>query len=145
MGIRYRTRSIPVVLPPHRPMLTRLVVAIGAALMLVAPATISAPRAAGKGRGGGGGGLPLVPTRPLKFTTDEGTWMSVDVSPDGRTLVFDLLGDLYTLPIAGGQAKRITSRQALDAMPAFSPDGNQIAFVSDRNGSPNLWVANADG
>ena len=53
--------------------------------------------------------LPLVPTRPLKFTTDEGTWMSLDVSPDGKTLVFDLVGDLYTLPIAGGTATRITS------------------------------------
>ena len=126
-------------------MLTRLVVALGAALMLVAPAPISAQRAAGNGSGGGGGGLPLVPTRPLKFTTDEGTWMSVDVSPDGRTLVFDLLGDLYTLPITGGSAARITSGQAFDAMPSFSPDGKQVAFVSDRSGAPNLWVANADG
>src|SRR6478609_3182919 len=124
-------------------MLTRLVVALGALVTLAAP--ITAQRGAGGGGGGGGGGLPLVPTRPVKFTTDEGTWMSVDVSPDGRTLVFDLLGDLYTLPITGGQAKRITSGQAFDAMPAFSPDGSQIAFVSDRNGSPNLWVANADG
>ena len=71
--------------------------------------------------------------------------MSVDVSPDGRTLVFDLLGDLYTLPIGGGSAARITSGQAFDAMPRFSPDGKRIAFVSDRSGAPNLWVADADG
>ena len=71
--------------------------------------------------------------------------MSVDVSPDGRTLVFDLLGDLYTLPITGGKAARITSGQGFDAMPAFSPDGKHIAFVSDRNGAPNLLVADADG
>jgi Tol biopolymer transport system component len=71
--------------------------------------------------------------------------MSVDVAPDGQRLVFDLLGDLYTLPITGGKATRITSGQAFDAMPSFSPDGRHIAFVSDRNGAPNLWVANADG
>jgi dipeptidyl aminopeptidase/acylaminoacyl peptidase len=71
--------------------------------------------------------------------------MSVDVSPDGQTLVFDLLGDLYTLPITGGAATRITSGQAFDAMPSFSPDGKHIAFVSDRSGASNLWVANADG
>src|SRR5688500_12358285 len=94
---------------------------------------------------GRGDTLSLPTPRPLKFTTDEGTWMSVDVSPDGRTLVFDLLGDLYTLPIAGGKAVRITSGQAFDAMPRFSPDGKHLAFVSDRNGSSNLWISNVDG
>ena len=89
--------------------------------------------------------LPLVPTKPLKFTTDEGTWMSLDVSPNGGTIVFDLLGDLYTLPIAGGKATRITSGQAFDAQPHYSPDGSTIAFTSDRTGSENLWVVNADG
>src|SRR3972149_3575557 len=65
--------------------------------------------------------LPLVTSRTARFTTDEGTWMSVDVSPDGRTIVFDLLGDLYTLPITGGQATRITDGMAFDAQPRFSP------------------------
>jgi Tol biopolymer transport system component/imidazolonepropionase-like amidohydrolase len=89
--------------------------------------------------------LPLVPTRPLKFTTDEGTWMSLDVSPDGKTIVFDLLGDLYTLPITGGQATRITSGSGFDGQPRFSPDGKTIVFVSDRSGSENLWLVNPDG
>src|SRR5438309_1028196 len=79
----------------------------------------------GGGRAGAADTLSLATPRPLRFTTDEGTWMSVDVSPDGRTLVFDLLGDLYTMPITGGQAARITSGQAFDAMPRFSPDGKQ--------------------
>src|SRR6266566_1886222 len=58
--------------------------------------------------------------RRVEFTTDEGTWMSVDVSPDGRTILFDLLGDIYTLPIAGGKATRITSGLAFDAQPRYS-------------------------
>lgn len=89
--------------------------------------------------------LPIINTRNLKFTTDEGSWMSVDLSPDGQTVVFDLLGDLYTLPIAGGKATRITHGAAWDQQPRYSPDGKQIVFVSDRNGSKNLWIANADG
>src|SRR6266571_2221885 len=75
-------------------------------------------------------GLPLKPTRTLSFTTKTGHWMSVDVSPDGRTLVFDLLGDLYTLPITGGTATRLTSGPAFDRDPVFAPDGKRIAFVS---------------
>jgi len=89
--------------------------------------------------------LPLKPTRKISFSTDEGTWVSLDVSPDGKQIVFDLLGDLYTIPIAGGDATRLTSGLPWDCQPRFSPDGKQIAFISDRNGSDNLWIMNADG
>jgi len=89
--------------------------------------------------------LPLIPTRPLTFTTDEGTWLSLDVAPDGRTIVFDMLGDLYTIPFAGGKATRITSGSGFDGQPRFSPDGSSIVFVSDRSGSENLYLVNPDG
>lgn len=102
-------------------------------------ASLAAQRPAGQDS------LTMETPRPLRFTTDEGTWMSVSVSPNGQTLVFDLLGDLYTLPIGGGKATRITSGQGFDAMPSFSPDGRQVAFVSDRSGASNLWVVNSDG
>ncbi|NNF27689.1 MAG: amidohydrolase, partial [Gemmatimonadetes bacterium] len=106
----------------------------------LAPAAAQEPLASPDGHA-----LPLAPTRSLQFTTDEGTWISVDVSPDGTTIVFDLLGDLYTLPMEGGSATRITSGQGFDAQPRYSPEGNRIVFVSDRDGSDNLWIANADG
>lgn len=70
----------------------------------------------------------------------EGTWMSLDVSPDGQEIVFDLLGDLYALPIAGGEARALTSGMAWDMQPRFSPDGKWIAFTSDRGGGDNIWV-----
>jgi Tol biopolymer transport system component len=89
--------------------------------------------------------LPIQPVRTLRFTTDEGTWMSLDVSPDGQRIVFDLLGDLYTIPIAGGQATRVTQGMSWDGMPRWSPDGRSIAFVSDRDGTDNLWVVAPDG
>lgn len=89
--------------------------------------------------------LPLITPRKLSFTTDEASWISLDVSPDATTIVFDILGDLYTIPVAGGTAARITSGTGWDQQPRYSPDGKQIAFVSDRNGSKNLWIANADG
>ena len=89
--------------------------------------------------------LPLKPTRTISFDTDEGTWISLDVAPDGKTLVFELLGDLYTLPISGGQAKRITSGLPFDSQPRYSPDGKRIVFLSDRDGSENVWTCAADG
>ncbi len=90
-------------------------------------------------------GLPLAASRRIAFTTSEGTWISLDVSPDGRTLVFELLGDLYTLPLAGGTARRLTSGPAFDTQPRWSPDGKRIVFISDRDGSENVWICDAQG
>lgn len=90
-------------------------------------------------------GLPLKTERKIEFTTNEGTWMSLDLSPDGKTIVFDLLGEFYTLPITGGPAKPFMTGLPFDSQPKFSPDGKMIAFVSDRSGSNNLWISNADG
>ena len=87
----------------------------------------------------------LGPTVPLSFETDEGTWMNVDLDPAGATVVFDLLGDLYTMPIAGGTATRISSGQSFDMQPRFSPDGSAITFISDRSGAFNIWLMDPDG
>jgi len=89
--------------------------------------------------------LPIEPVRTLRFTTEEGTWISLDVSPDGDRIVFDLLGDLYLLPIEGGDAVRLTEGMAFDDMPRWSPDGESIAFISDRDGTDNLWLVAPDG
>ena len=81
----------------------------------------------------------------VQFTTDEGTWMNLDVSPDGKTIVFDLLGDIYAMPIAGGPARVLRSGLAWEVQPRFSPSGKQILFTSDAGGGDNIWVMNADG
>ncbi|HEX9106652.1 MAG TPA: hypothetical protein VF832_05485, partial [Longimicrobiales bacterium] len=125
--------------------------AIAALALCALGAGLSASPAAGQGAGAGTSqdtarkGLPLVPGREIRFSADHGTWISLDVSPDGRTIVFDLLGDLYLLPIEGGQARPLTSGLAYDAQPRFSPDGKRVVFVSDRSGGDNLWTMTLDG
>lgn len=79
------------------------------------------------------------------FSTSEGTWMNLDVSPDGSTIVFDLLGDIYSLPIVGGSAKVLRTGIPFEVQPRFSPDGSKISFTSDAGGGDNLWIMNADG
>lgn len=88
---------------------------------------------------------PGFPSTEVPLDVTEGTWMSVDVSPRGDELVFDLLGDLYTLPITGGEARPLTRGIAWDMQPRYSPDGKAIAFTSDRGGGDNLWVMRRDG
>ncbi|WP_020571677.1 amidohydrolase family protein [Neolewinella persica] len=89
-------------------------------------------------------GLPLVADRTIKINTDNGTWLSLDVSPDGKTIAFDMLGDLYLLPMEGGQAKRITEGLSFDSHPKFSPDGKSLLFLSDRSGGNNAWTMNLE-
>ncbi|WP_407929743.1 amidohydrolase family protein [Kangiella shandongensis] len=80
-----------------------------------------------------------------ELNVTEGTWMNLDVSPDGETIAFDLLGDIYTMPISGGKATNITNSMAWDMQPDFSPDGSQLAFTSDQGGGDNIWTMNLDG
>lgn len=87
----------------------------------------------------------MTPARHLRFTTRSGTWLSLDVMPDGHRIVFDMLGDLYTMPLVGGKATAITSGMPFDTQPTISHDGRWIAFVSDRSGAENLWLIHPDG
>ena len=117
-----------------------------AALALLALALLNAPLAAQPPRPGGGrqDPLPLRSARTAEFTATEGTWVSLDVSPDGKTIVFDLLGDLYTMPITGGEASPLLTGMAYEAQPRFSPDGESVVFVSDRSGGDNIWTMRLD-
>jgi Tol biopolymer transport system component len=88
---------------------------------------------------------PGGPSRETKLDVRAGTWMSVDVSPDGKELVFDLLGDVYVLPLEGGEARALASGVAWQMQPRWSPDGKRVAFTSDAGGGDNLWVMDRDG
>jgi len=90
-------------------------------------------------------GLPPLTGRVIEYDTAEVTWPALDLAPDGRTILFDLLGDIYALSPEGGTARPVMTGTAFDTQPVFSPDGGHIAFVSDRDGRENLWVANPDG
>ncbi len=125
---------------PHRPLFPLLVIS----QVAITPG-LRAAQGPGPGADTSKTGLPLQPARWARFTTTKGTWISLDVSPDGQAIVFDLLGDLYALPIAGGNATRLTSGIAHDMQPRFSPDGKRVVFVSDRSGDDNLWLVSAVG
>jgi len=85
------------------------------------------------------------PRKKVNIDTDEGTWMSLTLSPDGKTIVFDMLGDLYSIPFEGGEATSLTQGMSWDMQPVFSPDGKWLAFTSDRDGADNIWVMPAAG
>jgi imidazolonepropionase-like amidohydrolase/Tol biopolymer transport system component len=88
---------------------------------------------------------PGLTVRQIPIETTEGSWMNLDVSPDGGKLAFDLLGDIYTMPVSGGTPTRIAEGLPFETQPRFSPDGRRIAFTSDRGGGDNIWIMNADG
>ncbi|MCH7873875.1 MAG: PD40 domain-containing protein [Gemmatimonadetes bacterium] len=88
---------------------------------------------------------PHGPADTIRFETDEGTWMDLDVHPDGRWIVFDLLGDIYRVPLTGGQAELLSGGRSFEHQPRYSPDGQTIVFTSDRSGRDNLWLMDADG
>ena len=115
------------------------------AMAVLLPAGAIAQEPEGSQDEGHDEGLPLEPGRTVPIDLSEGSWISLDVSPDGRMLVFDYLGDLFMLPIEGGEATQLTSGMAFDAQPRFSPDGGRIAFTSDRDGGQNIWTIGVDG
>jgi len=85
-------------------------------------------------------GLSLEKGRDFSFDLTEGSWISLDVSPDGKIIVFDFLGDLYTLPLEGGLAIQLTEGLAFDSQPRFSPDGKEVVYISDESGGENVWT-----
>jgi Tol biopolymer transport system component len=121
-------------------------------LATTAASDAAAQRGGGEEQGGGrGGGWDVTQargkTREINFTTSEGTRTAVDISPDGSWIAFDLLGHIYRMPAAGGEAQVLTQNSgvALNFQPRISPDGSTIAFITDRRGQYNLWLMNADG
>jgi len=88
---------------------------------------------------------PNTPSKKVTIATDEGTWMNLDLSPDGKTIVFDLLGDIYSMPVTGGKATLLAGGKAWEVQPRFSPDGKLISYTSDKDGADNIWLMNSDG
>lgn len=130
------------------PSIYRTIVAVlGAAGLTLTPDAVTAQQAVSQPQHEWDVTLARGQTREIAFTTTEGTWMSVDISPDGRWIVFDLLGHIYRMPAGGGEAECLTQNSgvALNYQPRISPDGRLIAFISDRKGQNNLWFMNADG
>lgn len=84
--------------------------------------------------------LPLKPDRTVHLQTDEATWLSIDVHPDGTKMIFDFMGDLYELPLGGGEPRRLTRGLAFDTQPKYNHDGSKVAFISDRSGGDNVWI-----
>jgi imidazolonepropionase-like amidohydrolase/Tol biopolymer transport system component len=135
----------PVSSPVARPAAsgaTRLVLGLAASLFF---GLAAAPALAQTAPSGWDVNAPPFPLRTIPIDVSEGTWMSLDVSPDGREIIFDLLGDLYVIPLEGGTARALTQELAWNMHPRYAPDGQSIAFVSDRAGGDNLWIMDRDG
>ncbi|QHQ40646.1 amidohydrolase family protein [Microbulbifer hydrolyticus] len=88
---------------------------------------------------------PPYEFKSIPLDTRETTWSNLDISPDGKTIIFDMLGDIYEMPVDGGEARAITSEIAWNTQPRFSPDGKSVVFVSDRDGADNIWIMDRNG
>src|SRR5680860_42196 len=84
--------------------------------------------------------LPIEAARTVHLNKNEGTWLSLDVHPNGQKIIFDYMGNLFELPIGGGDATQLTHGMGFDSQPQYSPNGNKVAFISDRNGGENIWI-----
>ena len=144
---RHNVSYWPILKIGRSPMQKSISSAAVAALLLVFGSALPAQTAPATQeiRGKLGDSLPLQPGRLLRFDETEGTWVSLDISPDGKEIVFELLGDLYRMDIHGGATQCIACGLPFDSQPAYSPDETRIAFVSDRSGNENLWMAKPDG
>jgi Tol biopolymer transport system component len=111
----------------------RLALVIVAAIALAFASGTQAPNTSG------------AATRDVRLTIGEGTSMAAAVSPDGQTIVIDLLGALWTLDIDGGRATRILDDGYDAHAPSWSPDGRRIAFQAYRENSWNIWTVGRDG
>lgn len=90
-------------------------------------------------------GILAAQSKSISFDTNEGTWMALDISPDGKTIIFELLGDIYSIPSQGGLANALIDGNAFQSQPRFSPDGKSIVFISDESGADNVWIADIEG
>ncbi len=88
---------------------------------------------------------PPGESKDVAFSVTEGTWMNLDVSPDGETVVFDLLGDIFSIPMTGGTATPLQTGHAWQCQPRYSADGKNICFTSDGGGGDNIWRMKNDG
>lgn len=84
--------------------------------------------------------LPLEPERTINLNTSKGTWLSLDVHPSGEKIIFDYMGNLFEIPITGGEATQLTHGMGFDSQPVYSPNGNKVVFISDRSGGDNIWI-----
>src|SRR6185437_2906670 len=90
--------------------------------------------------------LALTGAGPVRtVSVHEGTNVNVTLSPDRKTIIMDLQETLWSLPVGGGAARRLTDPMLEPARPDFSPKGDLIAFQSFKGGTFHIWLMKPDG
>ena len=81
----------------------------------------------------------------ISFSQNNPLLLFPSINKDGSKIAFSYQGDIWTVPYSGGKAERLTDHEGIETSSIWSPDGDKVAFNSERFGNSDIYVVDAEG